>query len=256
MNKLTKKLTLAAAFFMAFGSFQASASDSRELVETLISKAFIPAYGFDDNDNVQTVIEGYLPNSCYTLAQTQVQKDIGSKTIKISQKAIKSSSGICEHETNLPPDLAAQRYFHKVVDIGLLDEGAYEILYLGEEGFQTRTFQVELAPTENRDNMHYVHVTNAFAKEIVRSTDEEFEFRITGNLTSTCAQLADDYYMEKIDDVYVVMLYTFRTEDYCMPTSRPFYKIIKVKTPEIGRYLLHTRSIGGQSKNRIFEIVE
>lgn len=227
--------------------------DSRRVVEVPLLKAYIPEYGFDDNDNVQVVIEGYLPNSCYTLAQSET--DLSGSELKVTQKAIRNESGICSEEADLPPDLAAQRYFWKVLDVGLMDEGSYSLKYLNMDDSRiNRPFYIQLSPSNQVDSMNYVYVTNAFAKESVHVSEEYFEFRITGQLTSTCAEMADDYYLEKSGDVYALMLYTYRVEDYCMPASRPFYKIIRVRTPEKGRYLLHVRSVGGQSKNKIFEV--
>ena len=240
----------------AFASDSVVDTDSRIEVELPISHTYIAELGFDDNDNVQAVIEGYLPNSCYTLTQSDVVISTDSKVIKLRQKASRSTQGICENDTSLPPDLAAQRYFWKVLDIGLLNQGTYTLSYKGAQGPTSRTFGVDLAPTEQVDNMDYVRATNVFASKDVPTSQGEMEFRITGELTSTCAELGEDYTIEKVNDVYVVLLHTHRTEDFCMPASRGFYKVVRVKTPEAGRYLLHVRSIGGESKNKIFNIVD
>ncbi len=253
-------LTLAASFLVAGFSTTALSSedansDTSVIVDLAYSTVFIPEYGFDDNDNVQAVVEGFLPNSCYTLAQTDTLISEEAKTVKIKQSAIRSVAGICENEAMLPPDLAAQRYFWKVIDLGMLNEGQHQLLYKGASGTESKSFGIELAPSNQIDNMSYVQATNVFAGKNIPASQEYVEFRITGQLTSSCAELSDDYQVEKVNDVYVVMLHTFRSEEYCMPASRSFYRLIRVKTPEAGRYLLHVRSIGGESQNSIFDIV-
>jgi hypothetical protein len=220
-----------------------------------LEHAFIAEHGFDDNDNVQIVIEGRLPNSCYSLAQVQFEHHVESKEIEIRQNAIVYRGGICADIPSLPADLAAPRPFWKVVDIGLLSKGEYHVTYLGLDTLKSRRFYVESAPTEEIDNMDYVQVTNAFAPSAVDASGAYFEVRITGELTSSCTVL-DESRVERVGDVFVVLLSTLRSADICMPASHPFYKIIMVPTPDSGRYLLHARSIGGQSVNRIFSVVD
>ena len=95
---------------------------------------------------------------------------------------------------------------------------------------------------------------NAFVDEVISSKQPTFEMRIQGYLNSSCAQL-DEPKVEKIDDVYVVLMDVVTEGDMCMPTNQPFYGIIEVPTPAAGRYLLHVRSLAGQSKNRLFSVV-
>ncbi len=260
-NFIKKALISSFSIVAAFASVQSFAADTvvdaeSIVVDLALDNAFIAERGFDNNDNIQVVIEGYLPNSCYTLTQAQTNVSPEAMTVKISQIAARSVTGICENEAALPPDLAAQRYFWKVVDVGLLsDVGQYRLSYSGRNGTMSKVFNVGLAPSDHVDNMSYVNVTNAFAASETPTSETELEFRITGEITSTCAEISEDYVVEKVGDVYVLLLNTVRSEDYCMPTSRPFYKVIKVPTPEAGRYLLHARSIGGESKNKIFSVV-
>jgi len=248
------------AFFALLG---ASAWAPQALSEVLVvpetallrlDNAFIANKGFDDNDNAQVVIEGQLPNSCYSLAQSLVERDAQGFTLEIRQNAIVSRSGICENMDQLPPDLAAPRRFWKVLDLGLLAAGDYEIRFSGREAVQTKPFRIDIAPTDQTDTMAYVQVGNLFANDRIDSSAGEFEIRVTGELTSSCAEISKDSRVERVGDVFVVLLGIERTEDFCLPANRPFYRILKVKAPEAGRYLVHARSVGGESRNKIIEI--
>lgn len=256
---LLKNSVLALGFVAISSSLYANDDINLRQAERVIvelDNAFIPSDGFDDNDNIQVVIEGYLPNSCYTLAQANTALDQSTRTLVVQQQAMKATRGVCADGAELPPDLAAPVYFWKVLDVGSLQSGRYQLSYnaIGERMF--KDFRVQFSPTEEIDNMRYVQVDNAFAEAAVPSTSGEFEIRITGQLTSSCAVLKDDAVVVQVGDVIVVLLETERTADFCMPTSHPFYKVIKAKTPSVGRYLLHVRSIGGQSKNKIFSVVQ
>lgn len=232
------------------------ANNQGERIIVALDNAFIPEFGFDDNDNVQVVIEGYLPNSCYTLTQSQAFVDEQKNALVVQQIAMKSNRGLCAEGATLPPDLAAQRYFWKVVDVGNLNSGDYSLLFKSTHSQVQKSFRIQLSPTEEIDNMDYVLVGNAFANSVISSVNKDFEIRITGELTSSCAVLTDVPVIEQVGDVFVVLLNIQRTSEFCMPASRPFYRVLKAKTPSKGRYLLHVRSAGGESRNKIFEVVE
>ena len=215
-----------------------------------IDRAFVAAHGFDDNDNVEVVLEGQLPNACYTLTQTEIHKDSTGHHIELIQTAHHTESGICAPGTELPPDLRNPSSYSTDVRLGRLEAGAYEISF--GEG-KTRHFEVTLAETGSVDNLRYATVNNAFVEPIVSSESATFEIRVTGMLNSSCAVLSEPKVVTE-DDVIVVLMAVTQAEDFCLPASRPFYKVFTAPTPKAGRYLLHVRSLGGQSKNTLFSV--
>jgi hypothetical protein len=262
MKKISNKISFVLSSFVLC-IFTSSLWASEEIntrqserVLLALDNAFIPADGFDDNDNIQVVIEGYLPNACYTLAQAGAVLDDESHTLIVYQAAMKATRGVCADGAELPPDLAAPRYFWKVVDVGHLQAGHYKLEYRSSLGRQFKDFRVQFSPSEQVDNMDYVLVTNAFVNNEVLSSQEQFEIRITGELTSSCAVLDESSLVYEAGDVIVVLLTTKRTAEFCMPASRPFYRVIRARTPAKGRYLLHVRSVGGESRNKIFSVVD
>jgi hypothetical protein len=95
LNRVARILS---AFVVVLG-FQSTAQSSPavfgKIVEVPVSNVFAPARGFDDNDFVQIVIDGKLPNSCYLQDETKVNLDRASKTIVVKQLALRRQDGDC-----------------------------------------------------------------------------------------------------------------------------------------------------------------
>jgi len=247
-NKLFATLILSALALPVAATPNPSGADST--VEVEISRAFIAARGFDDNDNVQAVIEGLLPNACYTTTQTEVERALDKGQIRLRQTAHRNERGACAPGGVLPPDLQAPVPYVVEVNLGHLDRGEYTLLY-GAVG--QRSFLVAEAPTSSTDDLRYATITNAFADDVVSENDSTFEVRITGQLNSSCAVLSDaKVILER--DVVIVLLGIEKQDDYCLPANKPFYKVLNVRTPTPGRYLLHVRSLAGQAKNKLFTV--
>lgn len=224
------------------------------VTEIPLERVFVPRVGFDDNDNVQVFVEGMLPNSCYSLNTTEFSLVPSSNKIVLTQTAIHDESGICADEASLPPSLSQGIPFWRELNIGLLQSGNYRVIFSGGNGVSSRDFGVEPAPTTSVDSLRYAIVTNAFITDTVKGSDQEMEFRITGYLTSSCAELSDTNNIQKIDDMYVFLPSVVIREDICMPTNKPFYRVVKVRTPAPGHYLLHVRSQAGQSRSKPFQV--
>jgi len=257
--KTIRFFTLALAS-LSMGSFASTVSVNEaqltRVLEIPLEHVFVARAGFDDNDNVQAVVEGMLPNSCYALGNTEFSIVPGSNKLVITQKAIHDESGVCANEDTLPPSLKQGIPFWRELNIGVLDIGTYRIIYSSENGVSSRDFSVEAAPTTNVDSLRYAIVTNAFAPEGMTTAQDEIEFRVTGYLTSSCAELSSETRVEKVDDIYVFLPSVKVSEDICMPANKPFYKVIRVPTPKAGRYLLHVRSQAGQSRNSPFRVTD
>jgi hypothetical protein len=251
----TKFTTLAIGFVGSIGAF-AQTSTTR-IVEVPLDNAFIAARGFDNNDPIQIVIEGHRPNLCYTLAEQTLTPDATDPSrLRISQKAVLSEGGDCDPAKTLPPALDQRKYFVKEPVFGILEaKEKYTLEYLTSDGIKTREFSVGVAPTDSVDTLKYAMVENAFVKDEVLLSEGTFEIRISGELNSSCAEIARDVAILKIDDVYVALLQVDVRPEICLPVNKPFFKTLKVPVPDkAGRYLLHVRAMGGEAKNKIFSV--
>ncbi len=244
-------LALALSVNLAQARPVALAGNLGDSVEVEIDQAYIPAHGFDDNDNVQLVVEGRLPNACYTATEATARRASGSSVFRLLQSAHRNQSGVCAPGANLPPDLRHPVPFTSEISLGRLEAGSYRLAF-GRN--RERVFQVGIAQTGSVDDLRYATITNAFAEDSVAAASPNFEVRITGMLNSSCAVLAEPKLLFE-GDVVVILLGTEQDGDYCLPVSHPFYEVLKVPTPPAGRYLLHVRSLGGQAKNKLFSVV-
>ena len=78
-----KNLMVLAALFLQTGIVQAADGAS---VPVASERTFSPK-GFDDNDQIQVIIEGRLPSDCYRLDQPEIKTNPVTKEILIQPKA-------------------------------------------------------------------------------------------------------------------------------------------------------------------------
>jgi hypothetical protein len=237
------------------------AQQTFQIDEVPLTNAFIAPEGFDSNDDVLVVVEGYFPNGCYFKGNTDVHKDMDTHKIVIRQFAKIENEGACADHTQLDAELAKPKYFMAELYLGTMSPySSYQVQYLGSDNqTQVKTFSVDKAPVDHVDSMRYAIIENAFVSHEVQASDKKMEIRITGYLNSSCSEIIDDPENKDIifyDDVIVVLLKVVNKGEFCIPMNKSFYKVREVKVPAVGRYLLHTRSQGGQAKNKIFSVIE
>ena len=243
-----KKLFLASS--VALYGFTAFAA-----MEAPLSGVYAPMYGYDNNDSVEVVFEGDLPNACYSLAGDIVRVDDKLKTIYVGELITRLKDGVCaQGDDALPAQARAQVHFERNVTIGTLTAGSYQIIYTSTQGIRTRALDVTVSPVTNSvDSSRYAMISNAFVATQVDAAQTTFEVRLTGAVGSSCTILKDIQVTQE-NDVFVLLPITETSNEICMPVEVPFYRIINLRTPVPGRYLLHTRSIGGGSKNSLFTV--
>jgi hypothetical protein len=227
-----------------------------ERVEVLIDAALSPTVGFDDNDNVEVVLHGNLPNACYVLAETTMETDVNKKIIRLRQYAQKKTDGICAEGGNLPDFLKMAVPYTTEVSLGQMKVGDYEFSYKkSNTQLGTRMLSITEAFSPSVDNMPYAITTDVKVKDIVTSKDT-VEVKIQGVLNSSCIDLDDHITVTKIDDVFVVLPTIKVRQGMCIQMLRPFEKTIELGKVEAGHYLVHVRSMNGNAVNKIFESIK
>jgi hypothetical protein len=223
--------------------------------EIAVKAVFVPGEGYDDNDNVEIVIDGSLPNACFTLGRTEtsVSEDM---VITVRQFALRQADRVCI-ESELSDFALIPVPFSKDVALGNLSKGNYTINYkTGNTVTASATFGVAEAPTETIDNMAYAPVSDAYvpAGFLVNAAGKA---KITGYLTSSCMQLDTfDVARDPANGVIVVLpRVKQRLQGACLQYIRPFEKEIDIGNFAEGRYLLHVRSMNGKSVNRVFSVM-
>jgi hypothetical protein len=225
------------------------------LVELPLEKVFAPESGFDDNDRIEIVAHGVLPNGCYRLEDAHVQRSVGGTVLEAEVFAVKSNEGVCAPGAQLPVSMAFEIPFTKVVEIGHLKAGTYTIHYNTERGdTETRTMNVAKAPAPTPDTLAYAAVTSLVVSDIIPD-NTTVKVTLAGLLNSTCAELAKNVIVQKSNDVIVLLPTLKINEDVdCKPAKQPFAKIVDLGKLAAGDYLIYTRSMDGSSLSHVIQV--
>ncbi len=242
-----KKIIILAA---ALGSPVLWAQASLQKVEVNLSGVYLPRVGFDDNDAIEAVLDGELPNLCYTLTEPKVDIDLENHKINVTQYASRRTDGMCAQGESLPEEALATNPFQQTMMIGHLPDGSYSINYATEAGPRTRRFEVGMAPVASVDNVRYATVTNATVPDVTSSL-KPTTIELQGLLPTPCHQLVG-VATQAVDDVMVV-LPTIRaiSNGPCLQVIRPFSTKVNIGVLSAGRHLVHVRSANGRSVNRL-----
>lgn len=199
-----------------------------------VDHLYVPK-GYDSNDTVELVVEGYLPNLCY--------KNPGS-VVKIVDNSIDIS--IVANSTDFEGASCAEMIvpFSHVVSVGLLNKGNYNILVNGKKD---SSIFVNESISDAIDDELYANV------EHVEQIRGEQRVVVKGHHPSFCVEF-DRFEIDHNDkDVYSVRPITKKISDFCPKKMIPFEYEMDVPTElKRNRVLIHVRSMNGNSVNSIF----
>lgn len=225
-------------------------------VEIPVESAFAPIRGFDDNDNVQVVIHGMLPNTCYQVGRHELVRE-GQNSYRIRQFAVKNEEGVCLQEGQMPPHMQLSVPFTTEVSIGQLEMGDYRFDYVqsGQDPHD-RSILVNVAHSKapTIDSLPYANVSSMSISDLVDAR-KEVVVSFEGVLTSSCMDLdKENIKVEKIKDVYIVLpLVKIKSGVMCAQAIRPFKSEVSLGKLAEGHYLIHIRSMNGKAVNRVIE---
>ncbi len=227
-----------------------------ERVEVPVAHVFVPPQGYDDNDNIQLVLDGTLPNACYKVADNSIRLNKETQEIRAQLYADRKIDGDCADPRQIPPSLQAPVPFTVEVSVGKLSWGQYQVVYKDSATNQrSRTFVVEKAQKRDVDNVPYAAISSVWINDTVPS-GSAIEATIVGSLTSTCAYLTPEVVIKKMDDIFVVLQgQSVRPNLICAFMLVPFQRTLQLGTADEGRYLIHARSMNGNAVNHAFSVV-
>lgn len=200
-----------------------------------IKNVFVP-HGFDDNDEVVVVVEGYLPDTCFKLAEVEViSKD---DEITVVQR-MREYSGTC-FDVTVP--------FTQVIKVGTLKSGNYQVKVIG--GADRTPLYVKPATKLGPDDYFYASVESARVDRLTAT--------LRMRLTNSCLRI--EKYEKNHTGRTVQLLPIMRLQSAseaghpCVEQDELFEEIVDLKSLalEPGRHLLHVRSLEGQSVNVVF----
>jgi len=192
----------------------AAEAEKGKAVEIAVSKIYVPENGYDDNDRIEMVVEGELPNACYTLTQTVIDKTQEKGTFHIRQMAWRRLSGPCRSGNELDPIPFAQP-----VSLGNLGAGPYKIVYKGDSGASEQGFTVEEAKSGHVDNYFYAIVTQINSEDFYRE-GSPIKISLRGLIPSTCLELDSTVKAEVQKDVLLISPAIRRNDHHSRATGR------------------------------------
>ncbi len=217
------------------------------LVEASVSTVYAPG-GFDDNDNIQVVIEGIFPNTCYKSGPSKVF--VAGERIQIVQQAY-YYDGHC-FQMMVP--------YERVIDIGILKAQNYSI-FVADEVSPSAFLPVKEAKNDKTDDYLYAPVKKA---ELV--SKNPYILQLMGIFPNETMQI--DHVVVNQPLNHVIDVLPIATVDETKRSGNDSTSSDSAQTPvpfthavdlsgiqagiqESGRFLIHIRSLNGQSVNLI-----
>lgn len=213
-----------------------------------IEKIFIPQ-GFDDNDNVEVVLHGNFPNTCYQVGNAEAKVDAEARTVTVSATSYRYPGTFCIQ--SITP-------YIQTVKLGLIPEGDYQVIYSKDQQVRS-SLQVTRRKTESPDDYLYATVENAYID--VNSANGKQALKLQGHFPYFfvgCMVLKDVRVVKSPTDVLVVQPIAEIVDDEAVcasqPDDRAFEYTSGLAEPFKGEGLLHVRTLQGNSLNRFIDI--
>jgi hypothetical protein len=243
----------------------AHAEDRR--VEVAVANALIPRLGYDDNDSIEAVLTGELPNPCFKLADSAVER-VGSQFV-LRQFAWQRTDGVCGTGDLIDDPVP----FVTETTLGRLTQGTYALAFDPDTrpvpalrsfatrsfathamGMHTKTFVVDAAPVGQIDTFNYAAITGATTSQVNRA-GQHVTLTLSGTLATRCARVRTPIEVKRIDDVFVVLpiIEPVHSQD-CSVDRQGFEVKVDLGATEAGQYLAHVRSRNGRAVQRVFEV--
>jgi hypothetical protein len=201
---------------------------------------FVPE-GFDDNDGVQIVLDGWINSSCDTVLKPKIHVNLGNNTIHLEAQA-KTGNYEC---------LPVRTRYTKVAHVGVLPYGDFEVIT--NNGWLVRNLTVGEATNSGPDEFQYADVKEAFIDYAPDDkNDSKWSVVMKGQFKNSCQKW--DKIEAKLDNNTYVILAKIKTEgEICLPIVEDFVARVFIEEPMTeSRYLAHVRAANGKALNVVF----
>ncbi len=199
------------------------------------SKGIYIPKGYDTNDDIELIAEGYLPNLCYKNPHTLVT--VEQNKVHVTLQAWTNDNGEVPCAEMIVP-------FIHTFSVGVLDRGNYEVLLNGKK---TGELFVEESSSSAIDDLIYANV------EVIERVPGENKVIIHGHHPSFCLEFNEFQIFHNDKDVFSVLPVMKQVSDFCPLKMTPFSLELEVPSSlENNPVLLHVRSMNGKSVNSLF----
>lgn len=207
-----------------------------------VKNIFVPQ-GFDNNDNVELVVTGYLPNLCHKSPKVTTEIIDNKVSVKLTSLYYQDSNPYC-------PEMVVP--FKKVVELGAMPKGNFKIVVNEDSKWEkSDELVVKAAVDNNIDNYQYAYV------EEIQQNIEKDVLTLRGYNPSDCYELSDVTYISNGEDTYSVLPRMKKVRDFCPMKMMPFSISWRLpKELDAKKVLLHVRTLNGNSINKIINNFE
>ncbi len=212
------------------------------------SKFIFAPVGFDSNDDVMIILDGYLPNTCYRLSPALVD-GLGTPTLKVQARAYVAGSNC------LPFTVP----FTQEVRLGRLAASPNYSVSTNGGGLREILAVEETKPLVGVDDFHYatVDLVEVTYREKDETGNPAHDVRLKGRITSNCLRVAKvDVKTTNGKTVEVLPKLEQLAEgpngEPCRYEELTFVESRRLPSLSLGRHLIHVRSSGGQAVNRVY----
>lgn len=212
-----------------------------KIVKVAVQELFVPV-GFDNNDEVVVVVDGYLPNSCYKLDAASATVNSATRKITVTQLA-REYPGMCRLKM-IP--------FTNTVSVGLLPAGKYKVE--ASNSHLTERLNVAGSQVSGPDEYFYAPVDSVAI--LPASSTEQQTAVIEGRFTNSCMTFDEVRVIDSGKTIEVLPIIKLEKSN-CRALESHFRKEVALPADlSVGRHLLHVRSLNGHSLNHVFSVLE
>ena len=232
MKILSKLVALGLVGMMAF----AASAPMKKLVP--VSNIYSPE-GFDSNDNVEVIVEGFLPNLCYRAPMKDIKINGNKIDIKLSALSSEQQNPYC-------PEMIVP--FLEKVEVGVMDKGQYEIEVNGKSVYEKQgSIEVDESISDAVDDEVYANV------EYIERVQGSRNIILKGQNPSDCFVLDKVEFVDNKKNVLSVLPKMKQVSEFCPMKMVPFeYEVEVPNNLEKEKILLHVRVMDGRSVNSLY----
>lgn len=203
---------------------------------------FVPA-GFDNNDNVELVVSGHFPNTCYSRNKVDVKVADDQINVRVTAFTRRDSSEKCI-------DMVVP--FTEVVTVGNLQAGNYKVVVNEAPG--AKGLHDTLNVTESRSNSmdDYIYAQVDYIDLGFTGGLDGSAF-LAAELPSPCLEFDRVEYLSNGKDTVSIMPIMKQLSDFCPMKMVPYQIPVKFDLASLPakQVLLFGRTVDGKSVSKI-----
>ena len=231
-------LRITFSVFAILSAAQSHAAFEPDIVPVTFDRVYVPD-GFDDNDHIQVIGEGFFPNSCYRYAFTKVDVNHNDKIITLQPFAYKYDSICIQMLIN----------YNHPLDLGVLPAGRYNIISYGSNK-SLGHISVRPAKSKDADDYMYAPISQAF----FISSKGQNKINMNGNFPLSCMKIKE-VKVDAQEGILLVQPIAFIDNSMtCVQGSYAFKAQGNVPSVKPGRYFMHVRTTNNKSINSPIDI--